>query len=344
VALGDDHREPVSLAERVSLTLRIVRLVEFRTAEAAMVEQVAEFLPQGICLSEVSPVVRGFDDTGAAAVDFHVASAAQQDHPVDRKLHVRIVAYFAVGDHRFGERGFEQIAVGLAVGRNVALRPAGIPALCCIAADMNKIGEFRRLIGGTFEPESQAFVMSVTVEFAGHLAFGCHQSGKGDGVTVRWIAAGRGGVAELVEKDRIGSEFSGEINVPFQDFDPTPAGRAGNSESLVSELAQVCSGVAEVIELAVFAAVSALDRDACTFSRTVVVCIEINQLSVEVENQPSAPRLNLTDIAPEVFKSSLCRVGRIDGIAGIHSFGGPAEKKNSVEAVLPSSYSRGKSS
>ena len=76
--------------------------------------------------------------------------------------------------------------------------------------------------------------------------------------------------------------------------------------------------------------VQTFDGNLLPFSGTIVFRGRINQLTIEVEDDFSALRLNLPDCLLQFLKPALRGVRRVNRIAGIHAFGRPAEQEKRV--------------
>ena len=307
VALGEKNSQFVAEPEGVRLNFRIAQRMEFFGTETSVIKKIGGPFPEGVGFAKIGLITGGGCDGTAAAVDFHVAPAAEKKHLVDGKFDVGIIADIAVGDDRFGECFLEEIVRRTNLRFFSGLSPVRIPGRSGEAEDVDKIRILQSLVGRAFNSETKiAFSgFCVFVELLEHFPFTVHESGEWDGMSVRGIAAGIGGKSKLIEKDGIGSDFDCKINMPFENFDPGTAGGTGNDEGFVAEGTQESTGVAEIVEFAVLGAVRAFDGDALSFSGAIVVRVCVDELSIEIENDFPPSVMDFADVFFECFDSAL---------------------------------------
>ena len=222
VTLRQQNGQFIAEKERVALNARIVQRMVAVRAEGSPIENVLVAFPQRIRLCQICLIVRRCGNRGAAAVDFHVAAAAEKEHPVDGKFHIGIIPDVPVRNDRFRKCGLEQVTCRFQLRKFAVLPPVRIPGPFGIAENMDKIGILERLIGGAFdaEPEIAFPGFRILVQFPEHLAFAPHQPGERNRMPMCRIAARIGGQTELIEKDGVDAELHRKVDVPFEPFNP----------------------------------------------------------------------------------------------------------------------------
>ena len=282
----------------------------FRT-ELSVVQQPPEPFAQRIRLRKIRLIARRLRDGGATAVDLHIAPTAEQQHLIDRKFDVGIVADVPVGYYRLREGRLEKITRRQRPRLFLLFPPIGIPDACRETEDMNEIGVLQCLVGGALDTDAQRRLpgLCVFVKLLEHLPLALHDSGIRYRVTVRRIAAGVGEQSELIEEDRIHPEFHRKIDVPLQNLQPGTAGGTGDDEGFVDESPQKGAAVGEVVGLPVFRAIRTLDRHARSLPRTVVVTFHVDELTIEVEDDLPPLRLHLADVLLQCLDTAQFRIG-----------------------------------